>query len=233
MLRLLGSDGGFSASCGTSPQHPAPPLTDPPLTSTERLAWEAKLVRSAQQGDAAAFAALYRAYAQPIFARVLMPKLGHREAAEDALGETFRTAYEGLQRFEPRGTSIYHWLARIAANKAMDQHRARRVTGRALVDLESQVATFFQVPTSPDARLSQASEQQRFRTRLAAASAALNPRYRQAIELRFFHDCPRDECAEAMGVKVATFDVLLLRALKALRKAWEESETSTDGTRER
>ena len=50
----------------------------------------------------------------------------------------------------------------------------------------------------------------------------INPRYRRAIELRFFEDRGRTECADAMEVKIGTFDVLILRALRAFRRAWEE-----------
>ena len=49
-----------------------------------RLRWERKLIRRTLQGDERAFGELYRAYAPGIFARVLMPRLGNRQAAEDA-----------------------------------------------------------------------------------------------------------------------------------------------------
>jgi DNA-directed RNA polymerase specialized sigma24 family protein len=34
-------------------------------------------------------------------------------------------------------------------------------------------------------------------------------------------DKSREECAAAMNVKLGTFDVLLLRALRAFRKEWD------------
>ena len=51
--------------------------------------------------------------------------------------------------------------------------------------------------------------------------ARLNPRYRRALELRFFEERSRQECAAALEVKLGTFDVLLLRALRAFRKEWD------------
>ena len=51
--------------------------------------------------------------------------------------------------------------------------------------------------------------------------AAISPRYRRAIELRFLEDRPREQCAALLEVKLGTFDVLLLRALRAFRQAWE------------
>jgi RNA polymerase sigma-70 factor (ECF subfamily) len=49
----------------------------------------------------------------------------------------------------------------------------------------------------------------------------LNDRYRRAIELRFLEELSRESCAAALDVKLGTFDVLLLRALRAFRKDWD------------
>ena len=48
----------------------------------------------------------------------------------------------------------------------------------------------------------------------------LNPRYAQALRLRLLEDRSRAECAEALGVKVNNFDVILHRATKAFRKVY-------------
>ena len=50
-------------------------------------------------------------------------------------------------------------------------------------------------------------------------AGATGPR-RRALELRFFEERARPECAEALGVKIGTFDVVLLRALRAFRREW-------------
>lgn len=197
-----------------------------PLNSPRRLAWEAGLLQRARQGDRSALEALYRTYAGSVFTRVLMPKLGNKEAAEDALSETFRVAFERLTQYEQQGSSIYFWIARIAANKAMDMHRAKRVTGRAIVDLQAQVGVLFELPETPDALLSANVERRAFEERLTLALSALHPRYRMAIELRFFQELSREECALKLEVKVGTFDVLLLRAIKALRKEWDSTPSS-------
>jgi RNA polymerase sigma-70 factor (ECF subfamily) len=49
----------------------------------------------------------------------------------------------------------------------------------------------------------------------------LHPRYARALTLRFLEDRTRDECATLLEVKVATFDVVLLRALRAFRERWQ------------
>jgi RNA polymerase sigma-70 factor (ECF subfamily) len=199
------------------------------LQSRERLRWEDELLRRARAGDRAAFGELYREYAPTLFARVLVPKLGNRSAAEDALAETFRTALERLHQYESRGVSFYFWLVRIAANKATDMHRVKQRTGRALSSLEDLLGPLATGPDAPQKQLEDAREIASLRARVASCLDALNPRYRQAIELRFFDERERQECADVLEVKLGTFDVLILRALRAFRKEWERgSERGTE-----
>ena len=47
----------------------------------------------------------------------------------------------------------------------------------------------------------------------------LNPRYAQAIRLRVLEEQPREVVAATLGVSVATFDVVLHRAMTALKRA--------------
>jgi RNA polymerase sigma factor (sigma-70 family) len=191
------------------------------LNDQEHLRWEEKLIRRAQAGDREAFAELYRAYAGKIYSRILLPQLGQRSAAEDALAETFRSALERLASFEPRGSSVYFWIARIAANKATDMHRASGVTGRVLVNVRALLLPTLEGPLQPEQALSEREQQASAEGRVAECLAALNPRYRAAIELRFFEGHTRESCAEALAVKLGTFDVLLLRALRAFRTQWD------------
>ena len=194
------------------------------LNRPERLAWEKPLVARAKGGDAAAFAELYRAYAPLVFARILVPKLGDRTAAEDALSETFRSAFERLDGYEVREVSVYFWFARIATNKALDLYRVKRTTGRALAGFEDFAAAFADHPPVPDELFELRADAMQMGKAVRAALGRLNDRYRRAIELRFVEELPREECARVLDVKVATFDVVLLRALRSFRKTWTELE---------
>jgi RNA polymerase sigma-70 factor (ECF subfamily) len=206
---------------------------DEHLNSKERLQWEQRVLLRARRGEAQAMGELYDAYASLIFSRVLLPKLGSRAAAEDALSETFRMALERLNQFEPRNISVYFWFARIATNKATDMHRARGVTGRVLCNLEDQMGALLDGPLSPDAAFDARAHYERVRQRMVECLAELNPRYRRAIELRFFEELSREQCAEMLDVKLGTFDVLLLRALKALRKRWEAADEEREAKSDR
>lgn len=184
--------------------------------------WERDCLRRACAGDNAAFGEIYDAYATRLYERVLWPALGNASAAEDALAETFRSAFQRLHDFEPGEVSIYYWLARIAKNKALDLHRARKVTGRVLANFESLLEPLCTPPASPEELLLGELTRHSLGQAVEATLSEINPRYREVITLRFLQDQPREHCAERLDVKLGTFDVLLLRALKAFRKRWEE-----------
>ncbi len=177
----------------------------------------------ARSGDPSAFGELYDTYAPLLYRRVLLPRLANEQAAEDALSETFRTAMERLDRFELRKVSIYPWLARIAHNKAMDMHRARAVTGRRLNDLQGMLSPLLVPQDAADELLELVTEASEIKSLVRRTLEALNPRYRRAIELRFFEERTREDCARSLNVKLGTFDVVLLRALRAFRGAWDET----------
>src|SRR5262249_40838517 len=174
-------------------------------------------------GDRNAFAEIYEAFARALYARVLMPRLANKAAAEEALAETFHTALERLGDFDDRGRSVWFWLARIAANKATDQHRARARGGRALTSYARLLAAEEETAGPPSGR-----EADELRLAIERGLLAINPRYRRAIELRFFEGRSREACAAALEVQVPTFDVVLLRALRAFRAAWLE-DSKHDG----
>ncbi len=185
---------------------------------------ESALIARAKRGDRNAFAKLYEMYAPLVYGRVLMPKLGRAEGAEDALAETFASAFERLGSFEDQGKGLYPWLYRIAANKAQDVHRARSRRQAGLVNFEAMLAPLLSEPDRPDVRLQAKHDAEGIRLAVERTLGSIRERYRRAIELRFFEGLSRAACAEAMRVKVGTFDVLLLRALKAFRSHWRPSD---------
>lgn len=191
------------------------------FSSEEWLARERGLVAAARDGDQAAIAELYRAFAGRLYRVVLMPRLGNAQAAEDALSETFRTGLERLEQFDDKGVSLYFWLSRIAVNKATDMHRVKARTRRALTSFTDLLAPLRPSAPRPETLLVEAERRSLLVEHVGTVMTRINPRYARAIELRFFDDRSRQDCADALEVKLGTFDVLLLRALRAFRKEWE------------
>jgi RNA polymerase sigma factor (sigma-70 family) len=193
-----------------------------PLSAPERLAWERERLAAWQRGEASAFSELYRAYAGLLYARVVLPLLKQPAAAEDVLADVFERAHgkRGTVRIEDR--SIYFWLARIAHNRALDMKRRAKVEQLAAEKLEDGFVPLAATEPSAESALSLQDEEQAVAVRIKAALARLNPRYCEALRLRFLEERSREQCAAALGVSIATFDVVLLRALRAFRKHWQE-----------
>jgi RNA polymerase sigma-70 factor (ECF subfamily) len=102
-------------------------------------------------------------------------------------------------------------------------HRVKSRTKRALVSFEGLLAPLREQAPEAGAEIEEAEELGRIRGAVREVLAKINPRYRRAIELRFLEERGREECAEAMEVKLGTFDVVLLRALRSFRKEWARS----------
>jgi len=188
--------------------------------SPEWMERERALLARARAGDGEAFGELYRAFAPRLYAQVLMPRLSDPAQAQDALAETFRVLLERLGDFREQGVSLFFWLARVAANQAMDRHRAAGRAQRAIANCTRLLLPLW----GSDDGFDQAADPEapaRLQAAVRGVLQALNPRYQRAIELRFFQERSREDCAATLQVKIGTFDVLLLRALRAFRKGWE------------
>lgn len=82
------------------------------------------LVRSAQQGDPAAFRQLYDRYKGVVY-KTAYRLLGSRQDAEDAAQEVFVTIYRRLSSFDFQ-SSFKAWCYRITVNACYDRLRKRQ-----------------------------------------------------------------------------------------------------------
>ena len=192
-------------------------MVSEPATADE-LDDEQRMVEEAQRGRLDAMRPILERYAQPLYATVILPRLGDAASAEDVLRDTLATAVEKIDRFTWQGKTIYPWLRQIAINKVFDVHRhAKR--SRRLADALAQEADDATDPTTAaDALLMADQERVRHRARIDEALVTLPERYRLAIELRLIQELPREECARRLEVTVGTFDVVLHRAVRSFRK---------------
>jgi RNA polymerase sigma-70 factor (ECF subfamily) len=127
-----------------------------------------------------------------------------------------------MSQFSWQNVGFYPWLRRVGLHVAIDQLRKRkRETLFDPVDLERELDT-----SSDDGQSTSALEQHDLevaRRRVHALIESLNPRYALAIRLRVLEEQPREAAAEALGVSVATFDVVLHRAMAALKRVMASS----------
>jgi RNA polymerase sigma-70 factor (ECF subfamily) len=193
---------------------------------------ERRLIERAQGGDREAMRPIFERFAEPLYAGVILPRLGDAATAEDVLKDTFLTAIEKIGQFRWQGRTVYVWLRQIATNKVIDVHRRTARAGRLAHALAEELETTGVPVASADTALIHAEERRLNQVRIAQSMEALTARYREAIRLRLVEEKPREECAKAMNITVGNFDVLLFRAIRAFRKSFGELEGPGPGNGE-
>jgi RNA polymerase sigma-70 factor (ECF subfamily) len=181
----------------------APAVTVPftPLApAAERRPEELRLVGAAQQGDRAAFAELYTAYARMVHG-ILLARVP-RADVDDLVQDVFLQAMQRLRAL--RDTAAFGgWLAAIARNRAADHtRRAPRLTelpddiGSSDQDQTEALAVLAVIQTLPDA-------------------------YRETLVLRLVEGMTGPEIAARTGLTAASVRVNLHRGMKQLRERLE------------
>ncbi len=156
------------------------------------------------------FEALYRSSRDDVYAYVLT-LLRDRAAAEDVTALAFERAYRRRRSFDRRRGDERGWLFAIARNAALDELRRRRRTATLIVEPEA----------VSDDELAGEDEQDLVvrRTAVRDALAALAPRERELIALKFHAGLTNTEIASVIGVSESNAGTMLHRAVQKLRRA--------------
>jgi RNA polymerase sigma factor (sigma-70 family) len=176
------------------------------------------LVAVAKTGDRTAFDELHKRHAAKMF-RVAHRITRHREDAEDAVQESFLSAYVHLKNFEGRAR-FSTWLSRIASNTALMKVRRNRVTRE--VPIEEPTERFESRPedkledSSPNPEEICAKAEQE--AALRDAIAKLRPTLRETVELYQLLECSLHETANVLGISVAATKGRLFHARATLRR---------------
>lgn len=122
------------------------------------------------------------------------------ELAQDALAKAVRQWPRVSQMASPGG-----WLHRVAINLANSRFRRQLAERRAVQRLAAAGATTFEVDSAEVVAVRQ-------------AVAALPPRMRTVLVLRYFADYSVDQVAEVTGLSPGSVRVVTSRAIKQLRE---------------
>lgn len=190
----------------------------------------ASLVRAAQQGDRAAFRALYEQYEERVF-RTALRLLGRRPEAEDLTQEVFVTAYRKLDTFDHR-SSFATWLYRTTVNACYDAMRKKKRRSGSEGEMPDR---------APDASLLQAArsdspadqaQQRELRQQVDTALQTLSPKLRTTFVLREIEGLSYQDIAQAMDCAEGTVASRLARAREQLadllRKAGVDPPSSEE-----
>ena len=181
---------------------PPPAAPDQPAPSA---AIAADVVARAQQGDSAAFAAIYHAHAGRVFA-LCVRMSGDRVAATELAQDVFVRLWEKLPQF--RGDSAFAtWLHRLAVNVVLERSRGdlRRLDRVGSTEDEGADAPTLATGMSLEDRLD-----------LERAVGLLPAGPRQVFVLHEIEGFAHEEIATMTGLAVATVRVHLFRARRQL-----------------
>ena len=180
---------------------------------------EKGLVAAAKYGQNVAFDVLCERLA-PRILRALYRITKNREDAEDALQDSFLSAFLHIGEFDGRST-FSTWLTRIAINSALMILRKKHTSHEISLDVSADSdakALSWEIPDqtpNPEKRYSQ-QEQENI---LRGAIGSLRPAMRKVIELQRLQEYSIRETAAIIGISVPAAKARLFHAKIALRKA--------------
>lgn len=164
----------------------------------------AELIAACRDGDRVAFRQLYDIYKDRVYSTALYFFHGDEAAACDATQQAFLKVLSNIGQF--RGEAAFSsWLYRIVVNACMDDARGRKLR----VPLREQPIDASESQEGGYARAQIAA-------RVRAAVAALPPKFRMAVLLRYFDQLSYEEMAKALRCSMGTVASRLNRGHKML-----------------
>jgi RNA polymerase sigma-70 factor (ECF subfamily) len=138
-------------------------------------------------------------------------RLGPTADVEDLTARTFEKAWRARDRYRRDVAGFSTWLLTIARNVAIDHLRSHQ--RHEPLDVADAVPS---LDATPEQQLVQQSEADR----LAALIAALSPRERELIAMKYGADMTNRAIARATGLSESHVGTILHRAVESLRGHW-------------
>jgi RNA polymerase sigma-70 factor (ECF subfamily) len=171
---------------------------------------DASLVARVLEGDVAAFTEIVHRHFRDC-TRFAVRMLGDRHDAEDAIQETFLSAYTALGRYREQQT-FRAWLFRILINRCRSVARQRRRRWMRFV-------TNGDVPEVPGALTPEPDPG--LRDALQSALDTLDPKLREAFLLKYGEGMEYQEISVLTGVGISALKMRVQRACQAMRPGLE------------
>ncbi len=173
---------------------------------------EEMLIKRAQAGDRAAFAALYNQHYQAIYTYIYY-RVDNNQTAEELTSQVFVRMVEKIKTFKSRGRPFLAWLYTIARNMITDHYRKNKQA--IIMPMDVHLPTEKCQPENEvDSRLRNEC--------LRSAMDHLTEVQRQVIVGKFIEDRSNRDVAALLDKTEGSVKSLQHRALAALRRAIEK-----------
>jgi RNA polymerase sigma-70 factor (ECF subfamily) len=172
---------------------------------TSRAAADIALLERFHGGDVAAFDELVRAHEDRVFG-VCLRMMSDREAALDAVQETFLTVFRKADRYQAKA-AFSTWLYRVAVNTCYDQLRKAKRRRTEPLPVTGDPA---------DAHSDDHLNAVELRPDIEAALHELPVEFRSAVVLVDLNGLSLDQASEILDVPVGTIKSRLFRGRKQL-----------------
>ncbi len=177
----------------------------------DQSVWLRFMERSAG-GDQAAFASLYDASRQLVYATALRI-LGEPADAEEVTLDVYVQAWRSAKDYSERRGSVAAWLVLLARSRALDRVRSRTSRTRREEPFQ-EFAQFRSTELGPD-RETEISQRRR---RVVSALDTLPPEQRQVIELAFFSGLTHTELAAQLNQPLGTVKTRVRQGMIKMRE---------------
>lgn len=178
------------------------------VMSRDRI--DERIIIACQQGDREAFRLLFETYKDRVYSIAFYFFSGEGTPARDATQQVFLKLITRMEQYRNEA-EFTTWLYRLVANTCLDEQRKHKrfvpfgdVAPRgALVERRSQEDEYIQLEVEDSVK---------------AAIAALKPKLRLVVLLKYFEDLSYEEMAAALGCPPGTVASRLNRAHKLLAR---------------
>jgi RNA polymerase sigma-70 factor (ECF subfamily) len=171
-----------------------------------------EILDACRRGDRDAFRALYEAYKDRVYSIAFYFFQADADAAGEVTQHVFLKLMREIVRF--RGDAAFStWLYRLVVNACIDRSRGRRrdVIGEDPIALDT-------IAASPALSHEEMFARREVATSVQHAIAALPPKLRAAILLRYFEDLSYSDMANALNCSIGTVASRLSRGHRLLAK---------------
>jgi RNA polymerase sigma-70 factor (ECF subfamily) len=177
------------------------------------------LMSLAQQGDAAAFAALYDRHSRAAYS-LAYRMMGEPQAAEDLAQDAFLKVWRSAASYRAQRGSVRTWILSIVHNRGIDQLRSLASRRRTQQKVEAEA------PRSQPSEAFSESWRNTQREQVRAAMSTLPPEQLKILELAYFSGYTHVEIADMLDLPLGTVKGRMRLGLKKIRDFFDSREVA-------